>query len=86
MIATYQAIGALAIVVGLIGTWTAAHNKAGWLLCIASSAMWLPALFTGQQWAAVANCALSIAICVRNFTTGRATIAPVERELELAAR
>lgn len=31
--------------------------------------MWLPAMVTGSEWAAVANCGLSIAICVRNFRT-----------------
>ena len=83
MIAIYQAVGALAILVGLAGTWLAGHNKVGWLLCVSSSAMWLPALCTGKQWAAVANCLLSIAICARNFTTAKATDAPAERELEL---
>ena len=85
MTAIYQGVGALAIVVSLLGTWMAARNQAGWLLCIASSTMWLPALFTAEQWAAVANCGLSIAICVNNFTAGSSRpSAPAERELELA--
>jgi hypothetical protein len=67
MSAAYQAVGALAIMVGLAGTWLAARNPSGWLLCIVSSAMWFPALVTGAQWAAVANCGLSIGICLRNF-------------------
>ena len=86
MIAVYQAVGALAILVGLVGTWMAGRNKAGWLLCVISSAMWLPALCTGGQWAAVANCGLSIAICVRNFTSASPTDVPIEQELELASR
>jgi hypothetical protein len=63
----YQLLGAVAIVVGLVGTWCAARSRGGWLLCIASTVLWLPALTTGGQWTAVGNCALSIGICVRNF-------------------
>jgi hypothetical protein len=84
MMAIYQAIGGVAILVSLIGTWIAGRHKVGWLLCVISSAMWLPALFTGQQWAAVVNCCLSIAICVRNFTAGTGTEPQVERELQSA--
>lgn len=65
--AVYQLLGAVAILVSLVGTWMAAKHRSGWLLCVASSTMWFPALVTGNQWAAVANCALSIAICARNF-------------------
>ena len=64
---TYQLLGAVAIVVGLVGTWLAARSRGGWLLCIASTVLWLPALTTGGQWTAVGNCALSIGICLRNF-------------------
>jgi len=64
---TYQLLGAVAIVVGLAGTWCAARSRGGWLLCIASTVLWLPALMTGGQWTAVGNCALSIGICLRNF-------------------
>ena len=64
---TYQLLGAVAIVVGLAGTWFAARSRGGWLLCIASTVLWLPALTTGGQWTAVGNCALSIGICLRNF-------------------
>ena len=67
MMFVYQLMGAVAIGVSLIGTWLAAKNRTGWLLCVASSAMWFPALVSGDQWAAVANCVLSIAICVRNY-------------------
>lgn len=67
MSAAYQVLGAVAIVVGLAGTWLAARNRAGWIVCVASSAMWLPALVTGSQWVAVANCGLSVAVCARNF-------------------
>jgi hypothetical protein len=67
MTATYQLMGAVAILVSLVGTWLAAKNRAAWLLNLASSAMWFPALLTGDQWAAVANCVLSIGICLRNF-------------------
>lgn len=63
----YQLLGAVAIVVGLVGTWFAARSRGGWLLCIASTVLWLPALTTGGQWTAVGNCALSIGICLRNF-------------------
>jgi hypothetical protein len=68
---TYQLVGLLAIVVGLVGTWLAAKRRSGWLLNVASTMLWLPALVTGSQWAAVLNCALSIAICVRNFYAQR---------------
>jgi hypothetical protein len=78
---TYQLVGLLAILVGLVGTWLAAKRRSGWLLNVASTVMWLPALVTGEQWAAVLNCALSIAICVRNFTVQRAQPAS---DLELA--
>jgi hypothetical protein len=79
---TYQLLGAVAIVVGLVGTWFAARSRGGWLLCIASTVLWLPALTTGGQWTAVGNCALSIGICLRNFlvhparTRRRASNAP----------
>jgi hypothetical protein len=65
--AVYQLLGAAAIFVSLVGTWLAARHRSGWLLCVASSTMWFPALVTGNQWAAVANCVLSIAVCARNF-------------------
>ena len=64
---TYQVIGSVAILVSLVGTWMAAQHRMGWLLCVVSSTMWFPALVTGSQWAAVANCMLSIGICVRNY-------------------
>jgi len=76
MSAAFQLVGALAIVVSLVGTWLAARHRAGWLMCVVSSTMWLPALTTGNQWAAVANCGLSIAICVRNFRVAPAPEAP----------
>lgn len=66
---TFQALGAVAIVVGLLGTWLAARRRSGWLLCIASSGLWFPALVSGEQWVAVVNCCLSVGICVRNFRT-----------------
>jgi hypothetical protein len=65
--AVFQLLGAAAIFVSLIGTWMAARHRRGWLLCVVSSTMWFPALIHGNQWAAVANCVLSIAICARNF-------------------
>ncbi len=70
MNAAYQLVGAVAIVVGLLGTWLAARHAGGWLLCIGSTVLWFPALVTGEQWAAVANCGLSICICLRNFRVG----------------
>jgi hypothetical protein len=63
----YQLIGAVAIVLGLVGTWLAARTRLGWVLCIVSTVLWLPALMTGGQWVAVGNCALSMGVCVRNF-------------------
>jgi hypothetical protein len=69
MTSAYQVAGALAILVSLVGTWLAVRHPSGWLLCVVSSTMWFPALVTGNQWAAVANCGLSIAICLRNFRT-----------------
>ena len=67
MTALFQVLGAVATVVSLVGTWLAARRRAGWLLCVASSALWFPALFLGNEWAAECNCLLSIAVCVRNF-------------------
>lgn len=67
MNSTYQLFGLTAVVVGLVGTWLAARRRSGWVLCVASSTMWLPALITGDQWAAVLNCGLSMAICIRNY-------------------
>src|SRR4029079_9793505 len=63
----YQLLGAVAIVVGLVGTWFAARSRRGWLLCIASTVLWLPALTTGGQWPALCTSSLSIGICLRNF-------------------
>jgi hypothetical protein len=68
MSAAFQIAGVLAIAVGLAGTWLAPRHRSGWLVCVASSSLWVPALVTGAQWVAVANCALSIGICVRNFS------------------
>jgi hypothetical protein len=84
----FQLLGAVAIVVSLVGTWLAAKNRSGWLLCVVSSAMWFPALISGSQWAAVANCGLSIAICSRNFsaspTSGRSSGRRAESTAQLA--
>jgi hypothetical protein len=84
----FQLLGAVAIVVSLVGTWLAAKNRSGWLLCVVSSAMWFPALISGSQWAAVANCGLSIAICSRNFsaspTPDRSSARPPESTAQLA--
>jgi hypothetical protein len=76
--ATFQLIGGVAIVVGLLGTWLAARHATGWLVCIGSTVLWLPALVTGAQWAAVTNCALSIGICLCNFLSshGRSSERP----------
>ena len=63
----FQAGGAIAIALGLIGTWLVPRHESGWLVCIVSSALWLPALVTGTQWVAVFNCGLSMAICARNY-------------------
>jgi hypothetical protein len=64
---TFQALGAVAIVLGLLGTWLAARRRSGWLLCSASAGLWSPTLVSGEQWVAVVNCCLTIGICVRNF-------------------
>jgi hypothetical protein len=73
MMALLQLFGAIAIVLGLAGTWLAGQRRTGWLVCIVSTILWLPALVSGEQWAAVVNCGLSVAICTRNFLAGRAT-------------
>ena len=64
---TFQVLGGVAIVVGLLGTWLAARKRSGWLLCIVSASLWAPTLVSGEQWVAVANCCLTIGICLRNF-------------------
>ena len=65
-----QLLGVIAIVIGLVGTWLAGRQRAGWLICIVSSTLWLPTLVSGAQWAAIANCGVSVAICAHNFRTG----------------
>jgi hypothetical protein len=65
--AALQLFGGVPIVLGLAGTWLAGQRRAGWLVCILSSVLWLPALVTGEQWAAVLNVGLSVAICGRNY-------------------
>lgn len=70
MMALLQVFGAVAIVLGLLGTYLAGQRRTGWLVCIVSTVLWLPALVSGEQWAAVVNCGLSVAICVRNFVAG----------------
>jgi hypothetical protein len=70
MSAALQLIGGIAIILGLAGTWLAGQRRTGWLVCILSSVLWLPALVSGEQWAAVLNVGLSVAICVRNFVAG----------------
>lgn len=70
MMALLQLFGAVAIVLGLLGTYLAGQRRTGWLVCIVSTVLWLPALVSGEQWAAVVNCGLSVAICVRNFLAG----------------
>jgi hypothetical protein len=72
MMALLQLFGAVAIALGLLGTWLAGQRRAGWLVCIVSTVLWLPTLVSGEQWAAVVNCGLSVAICVRNFRAGGA--------------
>ena len=66
-----ELLGAVAIVSGLVGTWLAGRQRIGWLVCIVSSTLWLPTPVTGAQWAAIANCAVSVGICAHNFRTGR---------------
>jgi hypothetical protein len=83
MTALPQLIGGVAIALGLLGTWLAGQRRTGWLVCIVSSTLWLPALLTGDQWAAVLNCGLSIGICVRNFRT--TPPAPGQRRVRPAA-
>jgi hypothetical protein len=73
MMPLLQLLGAIAIVLGLVGTWLAGQRRAGWLVCIVSTVLWLPALVSGEQWAAVVNCGLSVAICTRNFLAAPAT-------------
>jgi hypothetical protein len=84
---TLQLLGAIAIVIGLVGTWLAGRQRVGWLVCIVSSTLWLPTLVTGDQWAAIANCAVSVAICVHNFRTGRASASsfPADGQAETLA-
>jgi hypothetical protein len=90
---TFQLIGGSAILLGLYGTWLAAQRRVGWLICVASSALWFPTLVTGAQWAAVLNCTVSIGICLRNFRsqeppgiaerTVRASVTDVQVETDL---
>ncbi|SDO66293.1 hypothetical protein SAMN04489867_0269 [Pedococcus dokdonensis] len=77
LMVTFQALGAVAIALGLLGTWLAARRRSGWLLCIASCGLWFPTLWSGEQWVAVANCFLTVGICLRNFRT-QARSAPAE--------
>jgi hypothetical protein len=86
-----QLLGACAIVIGLVGTWLAGRQRLGWLVCIVSSTLWVPTLVTGDQWAAIANCAVSVAICAHNFRSGHASRSPgqpcgdeASRDIELA--
>lgn len=73
-----QLVGGSAILLGLYGTWLAAQRRTGWLLCIVSSLLWFPALVSGAQWAAVANCTVSIGVCLRNFRFAEAPEASAE--------
>jgi hypothetical protein len=86
MMALLQLFGAIAIVLGLLGTWLAGERRAGWLVCILSTVLWLPALVCGEQWAAVVNCGLSVAICLRNFRAGAGAKEPTERAQAHATR
>lgn len=66
-----QLVGLVAIVVGFAGAWLAVRRPAGWLIALTSAGLWLAPLITGQQWAGVANCLISMAISARNYTTSR---------------
>ena len=48
-----QLLGAVSIVIGLVGTWLAGWQRVGWLMCIVSSMLWVPNVVTGDQWAAI---------------------------------
>lgn len=94
MSAVLQLLGAVAIGLGLVGTWLAGRRRTGWLVCIISSALWLPTLVTADQWAAVVNCGLSMGICLRNFgarvgrrgRTSAADVVAQERRAHLERR
>lgn len=60
----------------LVGTWLAGRQRVGWLVCIVFSMLWVPTLVTGDQWAAIANCGVSVAICAHNFLTGHESRSP----------
>jgi hypothetical protein len=76
MMPALQLLGAAAIVIGLVGTWLAGRQRVGWLVCIVSSMLWVPTLVTGDQWAAIANCGVSVAICAHNFRSGHESRSP----------
>jgi hypothetical protein len=86
MTLVYEAVGVVAIGLGLGGTWLAARHRSGWLVCIVSSTLWLPTLVVGGQWVAVSNVALSIAICVRNFSAQRTAATRRRESLDVAVR
>jgi hypothetical protein len=67
--AAFQIVGVAAILIGFAGTWLAPHHRVGWLIGLTSAGLWIPALASGQQWAGLANCFISIGICARNYLT-----------------
>jgi len=67
--AAFQVVGVAAILIGFAGTWLAPHRRIGWLIGLTSAALWIPPLASGQQWAGVANCCISMTICARNYLT-----------------
>jgi hypothetical protein len=69
--AALQMLGVAAIAIGFAGTWLAAHRPTGWLVCLTSAGLWIVSLGEGQQWTGVANCCISMAICVRNYRSSR---------------
>jgi hypothetical protein len=85
MNAALQLLGGVAIILGLAGTWLAGQRRTGWLVCLLSSVLWLPALVSGEQWTAVLNVALSVAICVRNFIAAGRSVNPAPRDAVLPA-
>jgi hypothetical protein len=67
MVAVYQMIGGAAILLGFAGTWLAARRPTGWLVGFTSAGLWIIPLAAGQQWVAIINCVVSMAICARNY-------------------
>lgn len=69
----FPAISWVAVAIGFAGTWVAGRKRQGWLIGIASSALWIAYDVERRIWAGTFAAVIAIFLCVRNYRCGRPT-------------